>query len=92
LNIEFIEIYLLIFKKIDVPEIIEQLIWHLGNLVGDNTHARDIIISSKLYDEVINIITQHKRMASGVVKMAVWFVSNCVKNKPEPIEEVVIFY
>jgi hypothetical protein len=72
----------------DLPDIIEEIIWILGNVVGSNKTGRDIVIKSGIFNIVYNIV-QKERVYEDVVKVSIWFMANCLNVKPLPDEDVL---
>lgn len=59
--------------------IIEQLIWHLGNVLGSRD-ITDIIIENKIFDKVYDLLNR-QAINEKIVKISVWFIANVAKLK-----------
>ena len=70
-------------------EVIEQAIWGLGNLAGDNPRIRDIVINAGAVNPIAELLD---RTAPGnsFVRNASWTLSNFCRGRPAPKFEKVI--
>jgi len=63
----------------------EQAIWAIGNISGDSSEFRDIILSYGGLHPLINVIRRAKEEKDdGIVKQGIWALSNLCRGKPEP--------
>ena len=87
---QFLSIYKYIFELYEEKNqiIVEQLVWHLGNLSADNYMTREAIIQIGLYDKIYKLL-RSDRVFEGFVVNAVWFFTTCLKSRPEMKEESV---
>jgi importin subunit alpha-6/7 len=69
-------------------EVIEQAIWGLGNLAGDNTRVRDIVIAAGAVDPIANLLDQTQNNPS-FVRNASWTLANFCRGRPGPKFEQV---
>eukprot|EP01133_Synstelium_polycarpum_P005733 gene5733-6631_t len=70
------------------PEVREQSIWALGNIAGDSTRTRDIVLASGAMEQLVRTINQHPRLLS-TVRNATWTISNLCRGKPPPSFEAI---
>lgn len=64
-------------------EVVEQAIWGLGNIAGDSTKVRDIVISAGAVNPIANILDQ-AHPGSSFVRNASWTLSNFCRGRPAP--------
>lgn len=68
-------------------ELIEQCIWALGNIAGDNVLFRDFILNSDILFPLLKLI--HSELQSPnphvpLIRNSVWTLSNLCRGKPQP--------
>ena len=70
-----------LFSKL--PDIAEQAIWAIGNIAGDSTSYRDLILKAGGIPPLIKILANPDlKLAS--IKVGTWALSNCCRGKPLP--------
>ena len=63
-------------------EVREQSVWALGNIGGDSTHCRDLILQTGGMPGLIRCVEQSARPA--LIKNGIWAISNLCRSKPAP--------
>ena len=66
----------------DEPHIVEQAIWALGNIVGEETCNRDQALKLGVLPRVISVIMN--KPSVSVLRNATWTLSNLCRGKPIP--------
>eukprot|EP00351_Strombidinopsis_sp_SopsisLIS2011_P003838 CAMPEP_0116876590 /NCGR_PEP_ID=MMETSP0463-20121206/8496_1 /TAXON_ID=181622 /ORGANISM="Strombidinopsis sp, Strain SopsisLIS2011" /LENGTH=198 /DNA_ID=CAMNT_0004523275 /DNA_START=468 /DNA_END=1064 /DNA_ORIENTATION=+ len=69
-------------------EIIEQSIWAIGNLAGDNAHVRDVVMSVGVVPSICDKLDQAPA-GSSFVRNASWTLSNFCRGRPGPKFELI---
>jgi len=64
-------------------EVVEQAIWGLGNIAGDNTGFRNLVIDAGAVNPIANIL-DHSEPGSTLTRNASWSLSNLCRNHPCP--------
>lgn len=64
-------------------EVVEQAVWSIGNIAGDNVKLRDLVIESGALEPVANIL-DNASPDSTIVRNASWSLSNFCRNNPAP--------
>jgi len=64
-------------------EIVEQAIWAIGNLAGDNAHVRDMVMSAGVVAPICEKLDQAPA-GSSFVRNASWTLSNFCRGRPGP--------
>lgn len=64
-------------------EIVEQAIWAIGNLAGDNAHVRDMVMSAGVVQPICEKLDQAPA-GSSFVRNASWTLSNFCRGRPGP--------
>ena len=61
------------------------MIWALGNVVGDGPEGRDFILNSFIADNVIQtVLNIFPSLKPETQDIFWWFLSNCLRGKPHP--------
>lgn len=60
----------------------EQALWCIGNIAGDTSKFRDIVIDCGAITPIIEIINTAKSF--NVIKNGAWVLSNLCRGKPAP--------
>ena len=63
------------------PQIVEQAIWGLGNIIGDSVELRQLVVKSGVLNKLIIILAQNKSM--NIQKHIIWCLSNALRIKPK---------
>ncbi len=78
----------MIFDKFDEEiVIIEQLIWHLGNILTSEKLVQ-VVIDKNLFDRVYDLLNRQK-INEKIVKISTWFIANILKFKMFEKKEVI---
>lgn len=56
--------------------------WALGNIAGENTEFRDMVIDCGMLPELLRILNTSTKMS--VIKNCCWALSNLIRGKPQP--------
>lgn len=56
--------------------------WALGNIAGENTDFRDMVMNSNVLPSLLNLLNTTSNAA--ILKNGLWLLSNLVRGKPEP--------
>ena len=62
-------------------EIIEQVIWGLGNIAGDSTYHRDLVIDSGAV-ALISDLLDNCKIGTSFCRNASWALSNLCRGRP----------
>ncbi|CAA7034173.1 unnamed protein product [Microthlaspi erraticum] len=84
LNVVPIFVHLIASPRDDVRE---QVVWALGNLLGDSPQNRDFFLRCGALKPILNQLNDHPRLSMS--RTAAWTLSNMCRGKPEPIFEQV---
>ena len=70
------------------PDVREQSCWCLGNVAGDGSKLRDIVLNTPgcLHNLILNITRAH---SESMLKNATWALSNFCRGKPQPSIQVI---
>jgi hypothetical protein len=69
-------------------EVVEQAVWGLGNIAGDNIGFRNLVIDAGAVNPVANIL-DHAQRGTTIIRNASWSLSNFCRNHPNPDYEKV---
>lgn len=64
-------------------EVIEQAIWGLGNIAGDSSKIRDLVIAEGAIEPIASILDR-AQPGSSFVRNASWTLSNLCRGRPAP--------
>lgn len=64
------------------PHIVEQAIWGLGNIAGDNAKYRDVILQKGALDTLVKIVDTSTSKA--MIEQGSWAISNLCRGTPRP--------
>lgn len=67
----------------DHQEVVEQVIWGIGNIAGDSPYTRDRVISSGAV-EIISKVLQKAKPDTSFARNSSWALSNLCRGKPSP--------
>lgn len=64
----------------------EQAVWALGNISGESTKLRDLVLQQDVFvlSTVLKFCTEKVRSRSSMRSIATWTLSNLMKGKPQP--------
>ena len=60
----------------------DQAIWALGNIAGENTTYRDLVIDSGVLPPLLKILKSPNKFT--IIKNGVWCLSNVCRSRPPP--------
>ena len=66
----------------DDLEVVEQSVWGLGNIAGDNAQFRDLILQQNGAEELVKVLA--KASTLSMKRNVVWALSNLCRGKPAP--------
>lgn len=69
--------------------LVEQVIWCLGNISGDCVDNRDFCIRSGAIQSLIQVSETYLNTKEKVIRQAAWTLSNLMRGKPKPDFELV---
>ena len=64
-------------------EIVDQVVWGLGNMAGDSSLSRDYVIESGVVD-LIAAVLDNCQVGSSLQRNASWALSNLCRGRPSP--------
>lgn len=64
-------------------EVVEQAVWGLGNIAGDNPRVRDLVISAGAVEPISNLLDQGPKTSSFVRNVS-WTLANLCRGRPSP--------
>lgn len=69
------------------PDVREQCAWCLGNVAGDSTQCRDVVLNAQALGPLLKNILQPA--SPSMLKNCVWSLSNMCRGKPQPHLDVL---
>lgn len=64
------------------PNVCEQAVWALGNIIGDGPHLRDYVISLGVVPILLNFVTE--TIPISFLRNVAWVIVNLCRNKDPP--------
>ena len=64
------------------PNVCEQAVWALGNIIGDGPHLRDYVISLGVVPILLNFVTD--TIPISFLRNVAWVIVNLCRNKDPP--------
>jgi len=64
-------------------EVIEQVIWGIGNIAGDSPMTRDSVLSSGALEQIAKVLEQ-AIPGTSFMRNASWALSNLCRGRPQP--------
>ena len=64
------------------PNVCEQAVWALGNIIGDGPHLRDYVISLGVVPILLNFVTES--IPISFLRNVAWVIVNLCRNKDPP--------
>ncbi len=71
----------------ELEDVVEQVIWGLGNFVAESIELRDIVINSGALHHIVSTYDNATRIS--VKRTIAWVISNFVREKPYPTKETL---
>jgi len=71
-----------------IPELVDQSVWTLGNIAGDSIPKRNAILETGAHSVIVNKIQTSSNIARGHLGNMIWVLSNLCRGKPSPPSEV----
>jgi hypothetical protein len=71
-----------------VEEVVDQCLWALANITGDDFTHRDLVIEKDGIEKLLESVNNFKQSLS-ILKSATWAISNISRGKPYPAWEKV---
>ena len=68
-------------------EVLEQAIWVLGNLAGEGTSARDVVINSNAIGPIV-LCVQCGCSSLSIMRIGSWTLSNLCDGQPRPAVDI----
>merc|ERR1712130_99844 len=66
-------------------EVCEQAVWALGNIAGDSSEYRDLVLrTGNSMQRLIRILTNKQIPKMSMIRNATWCMSNFCRGKPKP--------
>ena len=69
-------------------EVVEQVIWGLGNIAGDSATTRDSVLHSGALDQIAAVL-EKAPVGSSFLRNASWALSNLCRGRPQPEYDLV---
>ncbi|CAG9330210.1 unnamed protein product [Blepharisma stoltei] len=88
-NLDVIPFLFRLFDKTN-DDIKDQVMWAFGNIAGDNTNWRDLIISNENFGYIIDLCNNMNFSNRNMIKTCSWAVSNFLRGSPQPVVEKVL--
>jgi len=70
-----------IMLKSNEKMVIEQTLWFIGNIIGENEELRDLVLRETVLIETLQRLIEMSRIAKTLLKTAVWVNSNIARYK-----------
>lgn len=64
-------------------EVVEQAVWGLGNIAGDNPRVRDLVIAAGAVEPISNLLDKGPKTLSFVRNVS-WTLANLCRGRPSP--------
>ena len=64
----------------EYPQIVEQAVWGLGNIIGDSVDMRQMVVHSKVLRKLILLL--NRCSALNIQKNIIWCLSNSLRIRP----------
>lgn len=64
-------------------EVVEQVIWGIGNIAGDSSMTRDSVLHSGALDKIAQVLDQAPP-GTSFMRNASWALSNLCRGRPQP--------
>jgi len=64
-------------------EVVEQVIWGIGNIAGDSPSTRDSVLKSGALQSIVTVLDQ-ATPGTSFLRNASWALSNLCRGRPQP--------
>jgi hypothetical protein len=81
-----------IMLKSNEKMVIEQTLWFIGNIIGENEELRDLVLRETVLMETLQRLIEMSRIAKTLLKTAVWVNSNIARYKHLSEQENLICF
>lgn len=69
-------------------EVVEQVIWGIGNIAGDSPMTRDSVLNSGALEKIASVL-EVAQPGTSFMRNASWAVSNMCRGRPQPSYNLV---
>jgi hypothetical protein len=66
------------------PLVLEQAVWAIGNVIGDEVELRDLLLGKRLVFKLKELTDSYDGSRSNVYPLVAWTCSNTMRRKPSP--------
>lgn len=69
---------------------LEQSVWVLGNLAGEGSATRDLVLSAGALAPLVNNLKKTPSDRSSLLRILTWTLSNLCDGQPRPVFDISI--